>query len=102
MKGFKKFLVTFITLAITFVIPITLTQVIRQNPEDVRTRAQEITAEAAQTVNTGFTALSKSPTLQLPIIGEIAIATLGLFAIAFIFLILTIITGINLFKSKGK
>lgn len=101
MKNFKQFAITFFTLAITFVIPITLTRVIQKNPEDVRIRAQEISASAATTVNTGFTALASTPEINLPVIGSVTLASLGLFIAAIIFLIFTVIAGIKVFGS-GK
>ena len=100
MRNFKQFAITFLTLAITFIIPITLTRVIQDNPEDIRTRAQEITASAAVTVNTGFTTLASTPEVTLPLIGSITIASLGLFITAIAFLIITIIAGIKVFKSE--
>ena len=100
MKKFKQFAITFLTLAITFVIPITLTRAIQENPEDIRTRAQEISASAAATVNTGFTALAETPEINMPLIGSVTIASLGLFLAAIIFLIITIIAGIKVFKSE--
>ena len=101
MKKFKQFTITFLTLAITFVIPITLTRVIQENPEDIRTRAQEISAYAATTINTGFANLAKAPEIDIPLIGNVAVVSMGLFLAAMIFLVITVIAGIKVFKS-GK
>jgi len=100
MNNTKQAVITIVTLTITFIIPITVTSAIQNSTTDVRTRAQEITAQAANTVNTGFTQLSNTPSINLPIVGEITTAVLGLFAIAIFFLILTILAGINLVKSR--
>lgn len=100
MKNFKQFAITFLTLAITFVIPITLTRVVQENPDDVRAMAQEITASAAATVNTGFTSLASTPEVNLPIVGSVTIATLGLFLAAVVFLVFTVIAGIKVFSDK--
>ncbi len=102
MKDWKQFAIAFFTLAITFIIPVTLTRVIQENPEDVRTQAQEITANAAAIVDTGVENLSKTPTINVPILGEMQIATLGLYVAAVVFLIVMIVAGTKLFKPVKK
>jgi len=100
-KGnFRRFIITFFTLAITFVIPITLTRVVQENPEEVRSAAQEITAQAADTVNTGLSSLQETPSIELPVLGEVTYASLGLYVAALVFFILMVIAGFNLFKSR--
>ena len=99
MKNAKQFTITFLTLAITFIIPITLTRVIQENPEDVRTQAQEISVSAAATIDTGFTALASTPEINLPLIGSVTIASLGLFVAAIVFLVFTVIAGVKVFKT---
>lgn len=100
MKDWKQFIVAFFTLAITFIIPVTVTKAIQDNPEDIRARAQEITANAVSIVNTGMDNLSSSPAITVPVLGETQIGTLILFVAAFFFLIMMIITGVKLFKQK--
>lgn len=99
-ENVRKFIITFFTLAITFVIPITLTRVIQDNPEDLRTAAQEITAQAAETVNIGMKTLQSANTINLPVLGDVTYATLGLYIVALVFFVFMIIAGINLFKSR--
>lgn len=100
MKNFKQAVITVITLTITFVIPVTVTAVIRNNPTDIRSKAQEITAQAANTVNTGFTQLSNTSAVNLPLVGEVTLVALGLFLASIFFLVLTIVAGINLLRPK--
>lgn len=102
MKNWKQATIAIFTLAITFIIPVTLTRVIQENPEDVRTKAQEITANAASVVDSGVENLAKTPTVTVPLVGEMQIATLGLYVAAIVFLIIMIIAGVKLFKPVKK
>jgi len=103
MKSFKQTILVVVTLAITFVIPITVTQVVRDNPEDVRTRAQEITSQAANTVNSGFSELSgNSEEVSLPGVGSVSIFTIVLFGGATIFAIIAGLATYNVVKERRE